>query len=147
MSKETLCNECGEVYGTNRDCEECMEALLMEGADGIDEEEARDAVSKFEEWEERKADVVPANLFEKARLFFCMLRDYWNDEYPDLPWKTVAFIAFAILYLINPIDLIPDFIPVLGWLDDAAVMAAAASAISTDIEDYQIWIKSKKRRA
>jgi len=44
---------------------------------------------------------------------------------------------FALVYFITPIDAIPDPIPVLGYLDDAAVVAWVVSCISDDIAAYQ----------
>lgn len=44
----------------------------------------------------------------------------------------VLFVLFAILYLVSPIDIIPDFIPVIGWMDDLVVLAlAGAFALDT----------------
>lgn len=41
-------------------------------------------------------------------------------------WKRIAIIVFAVLYVLSPLDLIPDWIPVVGWLDDLGVLAWAA---------------------
>jgi len=41
-------------------------------------------------------------------------------------WKRVIIAVFAMLYIISPLDLIPDFIPVIGWLDDLGVLVWAA---------------------
>lgn len=40
----------------------------------------------------------------------------------ELPWRTRALIGLLGLYLLSPIDLVPDFIPVVGYLDDAIVV-------------------------
>jgi uncharacterized membrane protein YkvA (DUF1232 family) len=40
----------------------------------------------------------------------------WRD--PRVPWYAKAWIALVVVYAFSPIDLIPDFIPVLGYLDD-----------------------------
>jgi uncharacterized membrane protein YkvA (DUF1232 family) len=37
---------------------------------------------------------------------------------PRVPWYAKAFVALVVGYAFSPIDLIPDFIPVLGYLDD-----------------------------
>ena len=44
-------------------------------------------------------------------------------------WKRIIIVLFAILYVISPLDLIPDFIPVIGWLDDLGVLAWAARQV------------------
>ena len=41
---------------------------------------------------------------------------------PETPWKAKAIIIVAIAYATSPIDLIPDFIPVLGQLDDLVIV-------------------------
>ena len=68
-----------------------------------------------------------------------MLRDYFRGDYTDIPWKTIALIVPAIFYVVNPVDLIPDFIPVVGWLDDAAVVALAVGRIQHQIQKYLAW--------
>ena len=53
-----------------------------------------------------------------AVLFKRLLRD------PRVPRRAKVALALAVPYLASPIDLIPDFIPVLGQLDDALLVAA-----------------------
>ena len=43
---------------------------------------------------------------------------------PEIPWYTKALAALALVYALSPIDLIPDFIPVLGYLDDLTILPA-----------------------
>ena len=72
---------------------------------------------------------------KQVQLLFRMLRDTWRKEY-ELPWKTVASIAAALLYFINPLDVIPDFIPVVGYLDDAGVVFLAINFVKEDLIAY-----------
>lgn len=44
------------------------------------------------------------------RLMFSMLRDYWQGNYREVPWKSIAAIAGALVYVLNPLDLIPDLL-------------------------------------
>lgn len=41
---------------------------------------------------------------------------------PRTPWQAKAMIILTLCYLLSPIDLIPDFIPVLGYLDDLVIV-------------------------
>ena len=41
-----------------------------------------------------------------------------------VPWYAKAFVALIVAYALSPIDLIPDFIPVLGYLDDLVLIPA-----------------------
>ena len=43
---------------------------------------------------------------------------YLAARHPDTPWYAKVFVAGVVAYAFSPIDLIPDFIPVLGYLDD-----------------------------
>lgn len=69
--------------------------------------------------------------------------DYSNGKYRSIPFKSVAAIAAAILYFVSPIDVIPDFIPVIGYVDDAAVIALCMKMVGVDVEAYREW-KSKQ---
>jgi uncharacterized membrane protein YkvA (DUF1232 family) len=44
-------------------------------------------------------------------------------------WKRIIIVLLAFIYVISPLDLIPDFIPVIGWLDDLGVLAWAARQV------------------
>lgn len=44
-------------------------------------------------------------------------------------WKRVIIALLAMIYVISPLDLIPDFIPVIGWLDDLGVLVWAARQV------------------
>lgn len=43
-------------------------------------------------------------------------------RHPNTPWQVKALAAFVVAYALSPIDLIPDFIPVLGYLDDVLLL-------------------------
>jgi len=53
----------------------------------------------------------------------------------DTPLKTRAICIGALLYFINPIDLIPDHIPVIGYLDDFVVLSVAVNAVSNAVKE------------
>lgn len=52
---------------------------------------------------------------------------YLSYRDPRVRWYTKAFIALVIGYAISPIDLIPDFIPILGYLDDLILIPLGIS--------------------
>lgn len=73
------------------------------------------------------------------RLMFSMLRDYWKGNYRSVPWKSIAAIAGALLYVLNPLDVIPDFILAFGFLDDAGVVALCLKMVESDLHRYAAW--------
>lgn len=77
------------------------------------------------------------------RLYFQLIGDTLTGEYKKLPFGTMAAIVGTLLYLLSPIDLIPDFIPVVGFLDDAAVFAACLKLTRFDVEQYKKYLKIK----
>ncbi|PTL81502.1 hypothetical protein DAT35_21280 [Vitiosangium sp. GDMCC 1.1324] len=63
--------------------------------------------------------------------FFRYVRD------PRVPlWRRLAGL-FAVIYFVCPVDAIPDFLPVLGWLDDIGVLSAAAFFVVREVQRYQ----------
>ena len=75
------------------------------------------------------------------KLYFKMLGDVFTGKYKKVPVGTIAAIVGTLLYVLSPIDLIPDFIPVIGYLDDAAMLALCLNFTKYDVEEYK---KDKK---
>lgn len=73
-----------------------------------------------------------------------MIKASISGEYPLPAWAIAAIIG-AIIYVVSPINAVPDIIPVDGWLDDAGVVAAAIGALGTVIASYLDYKKEKER--
>ncbi len=71
---------------------------------------------------------------------------YYVLENPNCPTKIKAGIVGALGYLISPIDFIPDLLPVVGYTDDAAAIAAALALAQMYIDDDVKW-KAKRKIA
>ena len=83
-----------------------------------------------------------AKFADDVRVYFNMLRDTFSGRYKSLPFGTIAAIVGSLLYVFSPVDLVPDFIPLAGFLDDAAVLAACVRFTKYDLDKYKEW-KSK----
>tara|TARA_B100000287_G_scaffold133830_1_gene125798 strand:- start:926 stop:1318 length:393 start_codon:yes stop_codon:yes gene_type:complete len=85
-----------------------------------------------------------AKLNDSLRLFIRIINAYTSKEYTYVPWKTICLIVAGLIYFIYPVDLIPDFIPVSGLIDDVALIAWIYESIQEDIEKFLEWEKSLK---
>ena len=72
-----------------------------------------------------------------------LLQDYWRGEYKNVPWKLIAALGFAVAYLVSPLDVIPDFLPIVGFVDDTAVFALTIAAFKSEIDTYKKWKQSR----
>ncbi|MCD6012828.1 MAG: hypothetical protein K0Q79_2690 [Flavipsychrobacter sp.] len=61
------------------------------------------------------------HLFKNRRTMWQMVREIVKGQY-KMSLPTLAIIVISLIYIISPIDIAPDFIPVLGWLDDGLVL-------------------------
>ena len=103
---------------------------------------------------------VAADAVQKARAHHAAVRSVFQDivclgrlvsawaagKYTRVPWRTIAMATGALVYFVNPLDLIPDAILVVGYLDDVAVISMVVSAIRRDIERFQRWEASRGER-
>ncbi|MEM1043644.1 MAG: YkvA family protein [Bacteroidota bacterium] len=68
-----------------------------------------------------------------------LVRAWLGGEYRRVPLKAIVLIVGAVLYFLNPLDLIPDFLPVVGYLDDAAVLSYVLRTLHAEVELYGAW--------
>jgi uncharacterized membrane protein YkvA (DUF1232 family) len=79
---------------------------------------------------------------EKFSILSRLSAAYASGRYRSIPWKAVMTMLAAIIYFLNPIDLIPDFIPGLGLTDDFSVLIWVYNTLSSEIEKFLTWEKS-----
>ena len=82
-------------------------------------------------------DSALEKFLDDVSVYFQMLKDYFSGRYKQLPLGTIAAIIGSLLYVLSPVDLIPDFIPVVGYLDDAAMLALCANLTRYDVKKYK----------
>lgn len=68
-----------------------------------------------------------------------LARAWARGDYRRIPWKSLVVLVAGLLYFLSPVDAIPDFIPVLGFLDDAAVIAYVLRSIQKDVRAFEEW--------
>ncbi len=76
------------------------------------------------------------SIYDDVMLFVDIIR-YWRAGKISVSIASIAIIVAALIYVINPLDLIPDFIPFVGFTDDATTLAAAMSTLSSVVADYK----------
>ena len=89
----------------------------------------------------QKNDVggIANEVWETLQTLFRLIRASVSGEYTGVPGTTVAAAVAVLIYFISPIDLIPDFIPVLGLLDDAALVVWFSSTLKGEMDKFHEW--------
>ena len=80
-----------------------------------------------------------SRLLEDLKLFVFLIKDYWSGVYRKVPYWSFAVILFMILYVINPFDLIPDYIFGIGQIDDVLILILCLYLLEKDLHKYQEW--------
>jgi uncharacterized membrane protein YkvA (DUF1232 family) len=83
-------------------------------------------------------------LWEDIQLLDRLLQAWKSGSYKGVSVQTLVSIVAAILYFITPLDVIPDFIPGVGYIDDAAVIAWLISNISDDLDEFRSWEEGRR---
>ena len=76
-------------------------------------------------------------LVTRVKLFLRMIRAYVEGEYREVPVKTILIILASILYFLNPFDLIPDFLPGVGYIDDITILLWVFNSVEKEISKFE----------
>jgi uncharacterized membrane protein YkvA (DUF1232 family) len=88
------------------------------------------------------ADTGKSGLVQIKEMMFTLIRlvrNFTNGSYRQISTKTIIIGIATLLYLLMPIDLVPDFIPGLGLMDDLSLMAWFIKAFQQELLKYQEW--------
>ncbi|KYG75650.1 YkvA family protein [Roseivirga spongicola] len=84
-------------------------------------------------------DSLKGKIVAYLNLVVRMISNSVSGRYPDMPWQTLVMIVAGLIYFIAPIDALPDFIPVAGFLDDATILAWLGKSFQDDLNKYREW--------
>ncbi len=76
---------------------------------------------------------------EEIILAIALVKDYATGKYRKLPYWAIGAIVFMLLYVANPVDLIPDFLIGVGQIDDLIVVAICLLMVRQEIHEYKYW--------
>ena len=74
---------------------------------------------------------------------FRMVKAHVTNEYKGISNRTLGMLVLGLLYFVLPLDFLPDFIPVIGYVDDLTVIVAIFKSLSSDIEKFLEWERTK----
>ena len=89
--------------------------------------------------EKNELGTLAHEAWETLQTMFRLIRASMAGEYTGVPGTTVAAAVAVLVYFLSPIDLIPDFIPVLGLLDDVALVAWFSTTLKGEMDKFQEW--------
>jgi uncharacterized membrane protein YkvA (DUF1232 family) len=72
----------------------------------------------------------------QSRLVLELIDDFKSGVYREIPWHSIVVIAGAVLYSVSPADVVPDVLPILGMMDDLAIIGLATRIIQKDLRAY-----------
>lgn len=100
-----------------------------------------DKFEKFLQRLEKKLKIIPVagERLADIPIMASLIRNYAKKEYTDIPIGTIIAILSALIYFVSPLDLLPDSIPFLGYIDDAAVIALCWKMVESDVKEYVKW--------
>ena len=90
---------------------------------------------------EKKLKIVPVvgTRLAEIPMMASLIKSYVQKEYTDIPIGTIVAIISALVYFVSPIDIIPDHIPGVGYIDDAVVVTVCLKMVDSDLKEYKIW--------
>lgn len=113
---------------------------VKEGADKVTDKDIEEVASHAEDIRKQFSARGPLKRFiEDGRMLTALIKDWRAGNYRRALRWTIAAAAFALIYVINPFDIVPDVIPFVGAVDDASVIAACLMLIERDLFKYREW--------
>lgn len=120
--------------------EKTGEEYVKEGAEKVTPRDIDKVVDRSEEIKSKFSAKGPLKRFvEDGKVLTALIKDWRAGRYRQALYGTIAAVAFALLYVFNPFDLLPDVLPIVGALDDATVIGALLMLVERDLKKYRSW--------
>lgn len=76
---------------------------------------------------------------DKLVLMYNFVADVISGDYKDYSLSNLAIIVAALIYVVSPLDLVPDIIPIVGLVDDATIVIWAVGVVNEELAKYEEW--------
>lgn len=95
---------------------------------------------------EKKLEEAPVigSTVADVPVMISMVKGYVTKEYTDVSPKVIASLVGAFLYLVAKTDIIPDSVPIAGFVDDIAVLGLALNINKPELEAFKQWQAAQK---
>ena len=90
---------------------------------------------------------IAGTTFAKVPVMVSMVKSYITKEYTEVSPKVVVSLVSAFLYLVKKQDILPDSIPLIGRVDDIAVIGLAINLCGKELDAYSAWKEAQKAAA
>jgi uncharacterized membrane protein YkvA (DUF1232 family) len=116
------------------------EEFIKDGAEKVTPTDIQTVAERSEEIDRRFSARGPLKRFiEDGKVLTALVKDWRTGKYRQVLYGTIAAIAFGLIYVINPFDIVPDMLPILGAVDDATVIGALLLLVERDLKKYRSW--------
>ena len=96
---------------------------------------------------EKKLKTIPklGDALAMVPILISLVRSYIKKEYTEIPLGSIIAVLSALIYILAPVDAIPDAIPAAGLIDDALVITTCYKLVKSDVDEYIIWRKENNK--
>jgi uncharacterized membrane protein YkvA (DUF1232 family) len=113
---------------------------LKRDSERISDADLGKVLDKADEIRRKFGSSGPLGRFARdAKLMLALIQDFWKGSYRQIPWYVIAAIAASLLYVLSPMDMIPDFLLLFGYIDDAFMVGACLMMIEQQLAEYELW--------
>ena len=120
--------------------ENLSEEIVKDGAQNVTQKDIQKVISRSEELQRKFSARGPlARFVEDGKLLLAIVKDYWAGAYRQVPYGVIASSVFTLIYVLTPFDMVPDVLPLIGQLDDVAVLGACLLMVEHDLHTYKDW--------
>ena len=85
------------------------------------------------------------NMFDDVKQMISLVGDYYSGDYPYAPWFSVSAILVCLLWVLSPVDLIPDALPLAGMLDDIVITSLVLAMTEQDLREHARWKREQEK--